>query len=283
MPTYRAPPTQYINARSGLPVAFDYVGDSRDPAIVCIPGMGDLRSQYRHLRPYLVQCGLRVITFDVRGFGDSAPRFLCHAARAVAKDAMSILDLLRIEQAFFVGHAFGGEAALWAAKDFRHRVLGVILLAPILRDLPVPVLTKHSWSIGFTRPWRVRWYMTHWDKMFQRRPRDHEQQRLALQKNLRERGRMTTLWDMINTPKKEVEGIVCNHRGPILIFMGSKDPHFPKQKGEADMMAELLRSEMHPIMVDGVGHYPHVEVPQRLVRQIIQFTWLIEDGQYYWR
>ena len=45
------------------------------PLVVAVPGMGDLRSTYRHLAPALVDAGFRVATMDLRGHGDSDTTF----------------------------------------------------------------------------------------------------------------------------------------------------------------------------------------------------------------
>jgi len=63
---------QYLT-RPGGRIAFERTGEG--PLIVCIPGMGDLRTSYRHTTPALVAAGFSVITMDLRGHGDSDKTF----------------------------------------------------------------------------------------------------------------------------------------------------------------------------------------------------------------
>ena len=42
--------------------------------------------------------------------------------------------------------------------------------------------------------------------------------------------------------------------------MGSKDPDFPDQRAEADLIAERLRGRV--AMIAGAGHYPQAEFPE---------------------
>ncbi len=64
--------TQYLDRGEGR-IAYDVTGSG--PLVVAVPGMGDLRSSYRHLAPALVDAGFRVATMDLRGHGDSDTTF----------------------------------------------------------------------------------------------------------------------------------------------------------------------------------------------------------------
>ncbi len=54
--------------RPGGRIAYDIVG--RGALVVCVPGMGELRSSYRYTVPARTEAGLRVATMDLRGHGD---------------------------------------------------------------------------------------------------------------------------------------------------------------------------------------------------------------------
>src|ERR1700694_1314175 len=49
-------------------IAYDDSGGT-GPIIICVPGLGDLRQQYRFLAPRLEAAGFRVVTMAVRGDG----------------------------------------------------------------------------------------------------------------------------------------------------------------------------------------------------------------------
>src|SRR4051812_3437864 len=52
-----------------------YEDQGEGPLVVCVPGIGDVRGQYRYLAPALVEAGHRVVTMDLRGLGDSSAGF----------------------------------------------------------------------------------------------------------------------------------------------------------------------------------------------------------------
>ncbi|NJK74378.1 MAG: alpha/beta hydrolase [Richelia sp. CSU_2_1] len=77
----------------------------------------------------------RCLTYDLRGFGDSAadrahhePLNSCYTPAAYARDLEILLDKLDISNAWLVGHSLGGTIALWGAKLLDDRVKGVVCI-----------------------------------------------------------------------------------------------------------------------------------------------------------
>ena len=64
--------TQYLQLRDGK-IAYEESGSG--PLVVCVPSMGDLRGEYRYLAPQMVAAGYRVVSMDVRGHGETSPRW----------------------------------------------------------------------------------------------------------------------------------------------------------------------------------------------------------------
>ena len=127
---------------------------------------GRLRSEYRRLRPVLRKAGYRVVTMDVRGFGETSARWDDYFTHAVGRDALALIDHLGTGPAVILGNSFAAGAALWAAHDTPARVSGVVLLGPIVRDQKVSAMAKLALAIGFAGPWRVWFWTTYWDSLF---------------------------------------------------------------------------------------------------------------------
>jgi pimeloyl-ACP methyl ester carboxylesterase len=260
--------TQFIATEGGR-VAFEDTGGT-GPAILAIPGMGDLRSEYRMVRPALQQAGYRVITMDARGFGDTSATWSDVSARAVGRDAVAVLRHLGLGKATILGNSFAAGSALWAAKDAPEHVNGVVLLGPIVRDLEASFIQKLSLKIGFAGPWRVGFWMMYWDSLFPtRKPADHAAVKAAITRNLREPGRMDALQAMLALSKADTAAILKETRVPTLIVMGTKDPDFADAVEEARMLAGKLKAET--MIVDGAGHYPHAEMPDLVAPRMLSF------------
>ena len=84
------------------------------PLVICIPGMGDLRSTYRFLVPTLVAAGYRVATMDLRGHGESSCVFESYDDEALASDVIALAESLG-GPAVLIGNSMGAGAAVIAA------------------------------------------------------------------------------------------------------------------------------------------------------------------------
>lgn len=260
--------TRFLAVGEGR-IAFDDTG-GKGPLVLAIPGMGDLRSQYRAMRPLLQQAGYRVVTMDVRGHGDSSAHWSDLSARAVGRDALALIDHLGAGPAVILGNSFAAGSALWAAREAPARVRGVVLPGPIVRDLPASWAAKAAVALGFGGPWRVAFWLAYWNSLFpSRKPGDHAAARAALAANLREPGRMDALRRMVALSKADTEAIVAASRVPALVVMGSRDPDFPDASAEARWLGQLLGSD--PLIVEGAGHYPHLEMPDQVAPALLAF------------
>jgi pimeloyl-ACP methyl ester carboxylesterase len=263
-----APETRFLTIEGGR-IAYDDTGGD-GPVVLAMPGMGDLRRTYPLLRPALQQAGCRVITMDVRGFGEASARWNDYSAYAVGRDALALLDHLNVGSAVVVGNSFAAGSALWAAHDAPARVSGVVLVGPIVHDLKVPWATMLALKIGFAGPWRVWFWMTYWNSLFPaRKPTDHDQVKAALTKNLREPGRMAALQAMIFLSKADTGAIVSESRVPALVVMGTRDSDFPDPVAEARWLVDALGAES--LIVEGAGHYPHAEMPDQVAPKVLSF------------
>jgi pimeloyl-ACP methyl ester carboxylesterase len=264
-----APPTQFLPRPGGMLAYDDWGGGGR--LVIAAPGMGDLRAEYRFLAPLLKQAGLRVVTLDVRGMGQSSADWNDYSARAVASDMAALLDHLGGGKAILIGTSFAAGAAAWAAHDAPQKVAGIVLISPVVRDPPAPFWFKPALWLGFAGPWRSGLWLSYWDSLLPlRKPEDHAAYREALRANLREAGRMNALHTMLTLSKADTAAMLPRLHVPSLIIMGSADPDFAKPTDEAaDLSQELGASTL---LVPGAGHYPHVETPEPVAQRIIAFS-----------
>ena len=111
--TASTPDTHFLDRGKGR-IAYDVSGTG--PLIIGVPGMGDLRSTFRHLTPALVAAGYRVATMDLRGQGDSDLTFDSFDDPAAASDIVALAEHLG-EPAIVIGISMGAAAAVIAAAE----------------------------------------------------------------------------------------------------------------------------------------------------------------------
>jgi pimeloyl-ACP methyl ester carboxylesterase len=100
-------------------------GPAPDPVLM-IMGLGASSRLWFRLLPWLTRRH-RVIVFDNRGTGRSAPVRARLTMRGLADDAVTVLDAAGIERAHVVGASMGGMIAQHLALERRERVRSLVL------------------------------------------------------------------------------------------------------------------------------------------------------------
>ena len=140
--------TAYLDRPDGR-IAYDVAGHGR--LVVCLPGMGELRSSYRHTRPALVAAGFRVATMDLRGHGDSDTTFTTYDDVAAGGDALALVDHLG-GPAVLIGNSMSAGAAVWAAAERPQLVTGLVLIGPFVRNVPMNPLLGWIFRVAMSGP-----------------------------------------------------------------------------------------------------------------------------------
>ena len=160
--------TQYLDLPGGR-LAYDDEGDG--PLIVCLPSMLDLRSQFRFLRPRLLEAGYRVVTVDQRGMGDSSAAWPEYGSTPLAHDLMALLRHLDAGPALVYGCSNG--AAPSAVQRSAQRLALSVQAGPVSVELRLerndhlfaPGFTEQLWERGALRsPGGPEMAMATWSK-----------------------------------------------------------------------------------------------------------------------
>lgn len=259
--------TQYL-AREGGRIAYDL--DGSGPLVVCIPGMGELRSSYRHTVPALVAAGYRVATMDLRGHGDSDATFDRYDDVAAGQDALALLEHLG-GPALLLGNSMGSGAAAWVAAERPDLVSGLVLLGAFVRNPatnPVMLLAFRAMTAG---PWAGRMWLSYLPKLYPgRTPSDFTQHRDELAATLRDPARRKAFTRTTRTTHAPVEARLDEVRCRTLVVMGEQDPDFKDPAAEARWIADRLHGDV--LLVPDAGHYPQTEYPEVVNPAIVQFA-----------
>lgn len=259
--------TRFLGRPQGR-LAYDDQGQG--PLVVCLPGMGDLRAEYRFLVPQLLDAGFRVVTMDLRGHGESDAAFTDHERTTVGDDVVALLTELDAGPAHLIGASFGASAVAWAAAQVPARVASLTLIGPFVRDVPVPALQQLAFRLLLVRPWGLRAWTAWYAKLYPGSPpEDLAAYRQRLRRNLAEPGRFDAFRAMATTSAARVEGRLDEIDAPVLVVMGTADPDFPDPTAEARLIAERLDGEA--VLAEGAGHYPHAEQPDVVGPAIVRF------------
>jgi pimeloyl-ACP methyl ester carboxylesterase len=250
---------RYLTRPEGR-IAYDLAGPDVGPLVVAGPGMGDLRSSYRHLVPLLVDRGFRVATLDLRGHGDSDATFTAYDDRALASDLLALVDELG-GPALLVGNSMAAGAAVIAAADRPEAVSGLVLLGPFVRDGAVSPLTRLLFRLAMTKPWGPAAFLGYYPKWVPGvRPDGYDEHVAALRDNLRRPGHWKAFVQTTRTSHRPAEERLGAVRAPAVVVMGDADIDWPDPAAEARWVGEQLDAPV--VMAPGVGHYPQSQAPE---------------------
>ena len=118
--------SEFVLEREGCPLHYWVGGQKEAPLVVFTHGAYIDHREWNATLPLVIAAGFRVMTWDVRGHGQSRPGVMKLAT--ALDDLLAILDALQVLQATFVGHSMGGN--LHQELVFRHpdRVRALVML-----------------------------------------------------------------------------------------------------------------------------------------------------------
>ena len=256
----------YLDRPEGR-VAYDIRGEG--PLVVCLPGMGDVRFSYRVLADRLAAAGYLVATMDLRGHGDSDTTFTSHDDVAAGQDALALVEQLAAgAPAVVVGNSMSAGAAVWAAAERPDLVQGLVLSGPFVRDLPVSAVQKLMLSLALRRPWGTAAWLAYWKSLYPTaKPAGIAEHRALIAASLRRPGGWAAFKATTRTTHEPAHARLGDVHVPTLVVMGTRDPDFPDPAAEAAFVAGALDGEV--LLVEGAGHYPHAEMPDRVVPAVL--------------
>jgi pimeloyl-ACP methyl ester carboxylesterase len=259
--------TQFLKTTEGT-IAYDDVGTGQ--LIICVPGMGDLRQEYRLLSPYLVDAGYRVVTKEVRGHGESSVDWSDYGIAAIAGDILALIDHLDAGRTILAGTSMAAGAVIWAATEQPDKVAGLILLGPAVSATPLPAYMMALIRVMFMPLWGVAAWGMYYNTLFPtRKPADFATYKQKLLANLREPGRFNALHEMLFASHQTSADHAPKVNVPTLIVMVTKDPDFKDPAAEAQWLAAQTHGKV--MMVEGAGHYPHVEMIDQVAQPLLDF------------
>ena len=276
--------TEFLDVDGGR-IAYDVTGAG--PLAVLSHGMGDTRTAYRFLVPRLVAAGHRVATADLRGLGESSVGFPAYSRTETAEDLLALVRHLG-GPAVIVGHSYSGGSATIAAAREPGLVTAIVELDPFTRPQKIDLggLLRNGYhrkgirllfSAGMLGSTNVMArYLDHAYPGV--KPVDWDQQLAGMRSNLTEPGRMKVLQTMGNSDLKESGAALSRVRCPALIAVGALDPDWADPEAEADGIAAAMPDGVATVkVIEGAGHYPHVQYPDRVAELILSF--LKEHGR----
>jgi len=248
------------------------------PNVVLLHGLGDSSIGWQFIEPALIQAGYRVTVWDALGAGRSdKPRDGDYSIQAHVRRLEEVLGALGIKQAVIVGHSLGGSVALRFVEQHPEKVQALCLIDPaayragamggrwfwttpllagaVLGLLPASALTRLGLNQNFHNHAAISKELA---CMYLREARRDgaiaaliAQERQLVPRNPEE-------WE-------QAHGTIQKRS---LILWGREDKLVPVAQGTR-LAGDIHNSTL--VVFPGVGHSPHLEVPQLVLGQLLPF------------
>lgn len=258
-----------VTTRHSAQMAYDDRGSG--PLVVMLPGAGDVRSEYRFVIARLVEAGYRVVTADLPGHGDS-PIASEYTVASTAAALIELIEHLDGGPATVVATSFAPASAVWAAVERPDLVSGLVAISAHLDadDSAKGRLLTGVVKLLLSGPWApaawAKLYRT-WYKQVE--PPDLDREISRMRHVLAEPHRRRAVRHTLTAGRDGMAERIAALAVPSLTVYGSADDHFADAAGEAAVLADRLGGEQ--LVVEGAGHYPHVEFPDRVTDAILDF------------
>jgi len=284
----RRAPLQHVRIH-GHDVGFRRAGKGNPERVLLIHGLAGSSKTWDDVIPSLAE-HYDVIAPDLLGHGESAKPTGDYSLGAFASGLRDLLAILGVPSVTIVGHSFGGGVAMQLAYQHPELVDRLVLVASgglgrevswLLRLLTVPG-AEYLMPLWFPKPLVDR--ATGVGQALGRRnirsPRLGEFWRAysSLAGAQNRRAFVRTMRGVIEPGGQTVNAhdrLYLAARVPTLIVWGDRDGVIPIAHGE-EAHERIDRSEL--VILEGVGHFPHVEAPEVFVDALVQFLGSTEPG-----
>lgn len=266
---------------------------SEASAFVLVHGLAGSSARWRDLIPHLARVR-RTLALDLPGFGRSGAPDGPYTMPWFAGAVRATMDAAGIDRAVVIGNSMGGLVAMHLASAEPARTDALVLSSPALPPVARP---RRDVLTGFIAPMipglGPRLYRAH---VRRRTPEILVREMLlrnvahpdavsretiaALEDEARETastpGRARALertnralgW-AISGARERTWALARSLRVPVLLVWGEHDLMLPVQTGEA-AVREIPGAQL--VVLDGLGHNPYLEAPERFARTVLTFV-----------
>lgn len=239
----------------------------------------------------LAAAGYRVVIPDQIGFGKSAKPDIAYSFDLLAANTARLLDELGVRETAVVGHSMGGMLAVRFTRNYPERTTHLVLENPIgLEDyrLKVPprptdalIANEMNQTEAQIRAF-LKGYPARWDpEVFERYVEVRSRIRLSGELPRWARSAALTYQMVYQQPVRYEFPLI---RKPALLVIGQtdrtalgKDAVSEEVKATLGLYPELGRAAARDIPgallieLENVGHIPHLEVPDRFHKDLLEF------------
>lgn len=240
-------------------LAYDDLGPRDGRPVLLVHGHPFDRSMWRPQAEYLAERGHRVVTPDLRGYGDTKTTDTSTGLDVFANDLVALADHLGLASFVLGGLSIGGQIVMQLTKDHPHRVKA-LLLADTFPGLDTPEAKQARYDTAdrIAEEGMEPYADELLPKMISKQTRasrpDVEAHVRRMMRDAPKEGAAAALRGRAERPDYT---LALKHIDvPTLVVVGSEDEFTPVADAEL-IHREIAASTL--VVVEGAGHLPNLE------------------------
>lgn len=260
------------------------------PLVLLLHGFPEFWWAWRHQLPVLAEAGYRAVAMDLRGFGGSDHTPRGYDLPSVTGDVASVIASLGARDAIVVGHDWGGLVA-WSLASYEPKAVRRLVAVSAPHPLRLrsalfrsPRSTKNLWSMQ--PPWlperafrggsssRVDAVLTEWAAPgWPDLPTALTYRRAFARGNTAYCAAEYHRWfvrSLMRPDGTRFRGRLQSPVGvPVLHVHGAVDGCYPSALAQGS--GRHVEAPYRWRLLEGVGHFPHEEDPDRFTAELIHW------------
>jgi pimeloyl-ACP methyl ester carboxylesterase len=265
-------------------------GSGNGRAVVLFHGKNFAGDYWENTIRALSAAGFRIVVPDQIGFGKSSKPDIRYSWDLLAANTARLLDSLNIKQVVVIGNSMGGSLAVRFARLYGDRVTHLVLEDPLgLEDYRINIPPQATDSLmklemaQTTQSYRnfLKSYFPNWKPEFERFVEAFSRVQKSPEYPRFARASALTYQMIYEQP---VRHELAALKMPTLLAIGQLDrtvfgrrfapPEAVKSLGNFPALGKAAAREIpnaRLVEFDGVGHVPHLEVPEKFHRAVLDF------------
>ncbi|WP_206796504.1 alpha/beta fold hydrolase [Amycolatopsis sp. MtRt-6] len=240
-------------------LAYDDLGPQAGRPVLLVHGHPFDRSMWRPQAEHLGKSGYRVITPDLRGYGESGSQDTKTRLDVFARDLIDLADHLGLDRFVLGGLSMGGQIVMQLVRDHPGRV-EALLLADTFAGLDTPQAKQARYDTAdrIIEEGMERYAEELLPKMISKQTRatrpDVEAHVRRMMRNAPNTGAAAALRGRAERP--DYTPTLSRITVPTLVVVGSEDEFTPV--GDAELIHREIRNSAL-VVIEGAGHLPNLE------------------------
>ena len=219
----------------------------------------------------------RVITYDIRGFGNSDAGKEDFSIELFTKDLISLMDALKIDKTILCGLSMGGYIALNAVENYPERFNALILSDTSCKADTTEAKEKRMKAIeNITNNGVEKYAEESIMKFFTSQSITGKTEEVDLVKEMILKSSPKSLCDTLRalSVRKQTCSSLSDIKVPVLILVGKEDIITPPAEGQ--FMHERIKASTLKI-IESAGHLSNIESSEEFNYQLRMFVESIHE------